>query len=56
MSDEENSNEQAQDTTPEIPEDRPVFNPEMIQENAHEPDIRTPEDDLSNHSIKNDAE
>jgi len=57
MADDEKINEQPQDETPEIPktpEDRPVFSPEMIQENAAEPDTNIPEDDLNDYLEKSD--
>jgi len=48
--------EEPQDETPETPEERPVFDPEMIQENAAEPDTDIPEDDLNDYLEKSDEE
>jgi predicted solute-binding protein len=61
MADDEKINEQPQNETPETPEtsetpeDRPVFSPEMIIENA-EPDINIPEEDLNDYLEKSDEE
>jgi hypothetical protein len=56
MSDEENNNgnENTQDTTPETPADRPVFNPEMIIENSQEPIDNFPSDNISDYIEKSE--
>lgn len=56
MADDEKVNNVPQDDIPETPEERPVFRPEMIIENAMESDINIPEDDLTDYLKKSDKE
>lgn len=44
MFEDDEVDEPTQDETPETPEDKPVFKPDMIHENAREPETHTKED------------
>lgn len=54
MTDDDNVNYEPQYESSETPEDRPMFNPEMIIENAMDPDIYIPDDDLNDYLGKSD--
>jgi hypothetical protein len=56
MTNDENSNVQSDDVAPDTSDDRPVFSPDMIQENAQQPDVTTPEHDNEGGSIKSTEE
>ena len=56
MTENDKNNDQPQDESPDTTEDRPVFNPELIIENAADSDIVTPEDNLDDYLEKSDED